>query len=135
MSNPESRKLAESILQNRSIFFMATVERGTPRVRPMTCLYADGFKIWTCSRRNTPKMEQIKQHNEVECCFLDENQRQVRILGTVKVYEDEKAWNDLPFSPESIPMLEDPEYQLLLIEPQEIRFIDDWSVNYKKIQV
>ena len=133
MMNEEQKKTAMSILKDKSIFFMATVDRGTPRVRPMTCLHADGFRIWTCSRRNTAKMEQINQKNEVECCFMDDHHRQVRILGTVKIFEDEKTWKDLPFSPESVPMLEDPDYLLLLIEPQDVRYIDDWSLNYKSI--
>ncbi|MBD3267316.1 hypothetical protein GF373_11670 [bacterium] len=131
----DSRNLAQSILKDKTIFYMATVERGTPRVRPMTCLHADDFKIWTCSHRHTAKMEQIKQHNEVECCFMDENHRQVRILGSVKIFEGEEAWKDLPFSPESVPMLEDPDYLLLYIVPTEVRFIDDWSQNYKNIDL
>jgi general stress protein 26 len=135
MTNEDTKKIAKSILRDKAIFYMATIDRGTPRVRPMTCLHAEDFKIWTCSHKDTGKMAEIKQHNEVECCFMDDEHRQVRILGSVKIFEEEKDWKDLPFSPESIPMLEDPDYLLLLIEPQEVRFINDWSQNYKCINL
>lgn len=135
MNSEDIRAQAMSVVQDRAIFFMATVENGVPHVRPMTCLHADGFRVWTASYKDTPKMKQIAKNNVVEACFLDDKNRQVRILGTVQVYEEEEKWASLPIPPEFTPMVEDPNYVLLLIEPKEIRFVNDWSLNYKTIPV
>ncbi|MEW6238534.1 MAG: pyridoxamine 5'-phosphate oxidase family protein [Candidatus Omnitrophota bacterium] len=135
MNSNDIRSQAMSVLKAKSIFYMATVDNGSPRVRPMTLLCADGFRIWTASHKETAKMKEIAQHNETEACFLDEKNRQVRILGTVKVYEDEKTWANLPCPPEGIPQIEDPNYVLLLIEPKLVRFVNDWSMDYKIIPI
>lgn len=131
----EIREVAQNLIQPRSIFYMATVEDGHPRVRPMTCVHVEGFKIWTCSHKSTPKMLQLAKNNEVECCFLDNSGRQLRVRGNVKIFEDEKTWSQLPISPESMPMVEDPNFALLLIEPTEVRLVNDWSTDYKSIPV
>lgn len=129
------KTLALNMLKSRSVFFMATVDQGMPRVRPMTCLCADGFKIWTCSHRSTGKIQQLKINNQVEACFMDDQNRLLRIAGTVQMYEDEKTWTNLPISSHAMPMMEDPDYILLSIEPKEIRLTHDWSLNYKSIPV
>ena len=129
------RAEAMNVVRDRAVFYMATVDNGIPRVRPMTCLHADGFRIWTTSHKNTAKMKDIANKNLVEACFLDSQNRQVRILGAVRIFEDEESWAKLPISPEFTPMVEDPNYVLLLIEPKEIRFVNDWSLNYKTIPV
>lgn len=133
MNENDIKQLALNMIQDHSVFFMATVEDGKPRLRPMTCLHADGFKIWTTTKRQTPKMAQLLKHNEVEACFLNKEGRQLRVHGTVKMFEDEETWSKLPISPEALPMLEDPDYILLLIEPQEVLMLHDWSLDYKYI--
>ncbi|NPU97332.1 MAG: pyridoxamine 5'-phosphate oxidase family protein [Candidatus Omnitrophica bacterium] len=135
MSSNDLRNEALTIIQNRSIFFMATIDNGIPRVRPMTCLHADGFKIWTCSHKDTAKIEQLKANNMAELCFLDTNNRLLRITGKVTMFDDEKAWADLPIQAQYMPMLEDPNFILLLIEPTHVRMTNDWSLNYKPIPV
>ena len=129
------KTIALNMLQSRSVFFMASIDNGAPRVRPMTCLCADGFKIWTCSHRSTGKIQQLKENNKVEACFMDDQNRLLRISGTAEMYEDEKTWSNLPLNPQSMPMLEDPDYILIAIEPKEIRLTHDWSLDYKTIPI
>ncbi len=121
------------VLKDQSVFYMATVDSGSPRLRPMTLLAHDGVKIWTTSHKRAQKMEQLVKQNEVEACFVDEMNRQVRIRGKVQVHDDEESWNKLRSATEDIPQIHDPNYVLLLIEPEEVRYIDDWSLEYKSL--
>lgn len=129
------KTLALSMLKSRSIFYMATLDNGVPRVRPMTCLCAEGFKVWTCSHRSTAKIQQLKTNNAVEACFMDDQNHLLRIAGTAHLFEDEKSWSNLPLNPQAMPMVEDPDYILLAIEPKEIRLTHDWSLNYTTIPI
>lgn len=129
------KTIALSMLKSRSIFYMATIDRGIPRVRPMTCLCAEGFKIWTCSHRKTGKVQQLQANNHVEACFMDDQNRLLRIAGTVQMFEDEQSWAHLPCNSQSMPMLEDPDYILLAIEPTEVRLTHDWSLNYQTLSI
>lgn len=135
MMGEDIKDQALRVVRERAIFFMATIDRGTPRVRPMTCIHTDEFRIWTATHRNSSKIKNIADNNLVEACFLDSDQRQVRILGRVNILEDEESWAKLPSCPECKPMMEDPNYVLVLIEPIEVRFVNDWSSNYKNIPV
>lgn len=131
--NDDLKSLAMSMIKPRLVFYMATLDNGIPRVRPMTCLCADGFTIWTCSHRQTGKIQQLKANRNVEVCFMDEQNRILRIAGTTMMYEDEKTWSTLPINPQAMPMLEDPDYILIAIEPKEVRLTYDWSLDYKTI--
>ncbi|MBN2326719.1 MAG: pyridoxamine 5'-phosphate oxidase family protein [Candidatus Omnitrophica bacterium] len=127
------KTLAQNMLKTRSVFYMATIDDGVPRVRPMTCLYADQFKVYTCSHRSTGKIQQIMKNNNVELCFMDDQNRLLRITGVAELYEDEKAWSVLPLNPQAVPMCEDPDYLLIAVIPKEVRLTNDWSLNYKTI--
>ncbi len=133
--NEDLKTLALNMLKPRSVFYMATIDNGIPRVRPMTCLCAEGFKIWTCSHRLTGKIQQLRTDRNVEACFMDDQNRLLRITGTVVLYEDEKTWCNLPLNPQCMPMLEDPDYILIAIEPTDVRLTHDWSLDYKTIPV
>ena len=135
MTSDELKAAAKQIVTDRAVFFMATVEGTTPRVRPMTCIHADGFRVWTASHKDTGKMRQLSRNNTVECCFLDARNRQVRLRGTVTILETEEAWAGIPVSPQFTPMVEDPNWVLLRIDPQEIRVVQDWSLDYHTIPV
>lgn len=135
MSAQDIKSQAQAILKPRAVFYMATVDHGIPRVRPMTCLHADGFKVWTCSHRDTAKIQQLKDNNTTELCFMDALNRIVRITGTVTVFEEEKDWAAIPIQKECMPMLEDPNYLLLVIEPTQVRFTNDWSLEHKTIPI
>ncbi|RJP20747.1 MAG: hypothetical protein C4527_24645 [Candidatus Omnitrophota bacterium] len=135
MNIEELKIQARKIVRDRAIFFLGTNDGGIPRVRAMTCLHADGFCVWTTTHKESGKMREIEKQNVVEACFLDAENRQVRILGEVKVFEDEKTWDSLPISPQFTPMVEDLNYVLLRIEPKEVRMVNDWSLDYKTIPI
>ena len=103
MSSIDLRNEAQAIIKNRNIFFMATIDNGIPRVRPMTCLHADGFKIWTCSHKDTAKIGQLKTNNMAELCFLDTNNRLLRITGKVTMFDDERRGPSCPFRHSTCP--------------------------------
>lgn len=135
MNAHDIRSQALDILGKVRLFYFATVDGDTPRVRPMTRLYHDGFVIWTCSHKDTNKMKDIRANPHVEACFLDDSNRQLRVLGKVSVVDSETGKEQLPLNPMELPMLEDPDYLLLKIEPLEVRMVNDWALEYKNIPI
>lgn len=133
MNVKDIRVQALEILDRCRLFFLATLEDDKPRVRPMTRIHHDGFRIWTCSHQDTGKVRQIASHQLVEACFLDDSNRQVRVLGRASLITDEAEAARVPIQREKLPMLEDPDYRLLVIEPVEVRMINDWALDYKQI--
>lgn len=135
MSADDLKQKALDLVQSGKYFYMATVDGTTPRVRPMTCMHADNFTLYTCSRRDTEKIGQLQANPLVEACFMDSDTRQVRILAEVTVTEDEKDWSALPHNYERMPQFEDPDFLLMILKPKEVRFIDDWSSRYKSVEI
>lgn len=103
--------------------FLATVDEDEPRVRPVTLIpFEDRF--WITTDTGSRKVEQIKSNSNVECSFIYEGDRCLRIRGRVRIVKDREIrvkiaehcdffsdhWNDI----------DDPEFTLLEVILGEI---------------
>lgn len=84
------RKEVWSLFQHMQPIFLATVDEGRPRVRPVTLIHFDK-KLWVSTGANDAKIRQIKANPHVEFCLLlqkDEYQGSVRGRGVADIVQD-----------------------------------------------
>jgi len=89
-------------IRKSPVFSLATSEENKPHVRNMMLYRADESGIIFSTGENKDVHRQLSANPQVEMCFYGaEEQRQIRIEGTVEVLEDlelkKQVVNDYPF--------------------------------------
>jgi general stress protein 26 len=97
----EARKLVWDNLKDCQIIYLATVDSGRPRVRPVT-LMRKGNTLFTVSEFESAKVDQIRKNRSVEFAFSipDMGFNAIRVECTAEVVEDTKVRADVYNSPE-----------------------------------
>lgn len=121
--------------------FLATTEDDQPRVRPVTLIYFDK-RFWITTGTNNAKVKQILRNPKVELCLLlKEGDRDfyVRVAGLAKIVEDEetkaKIARHCDFFSEHWESVDDPNYTLLEIHPDEIEYLRPNEMTARKIRL
>ncbi len=109
--------------------YMATVEDGQPRVRPVSLLWFDGM-AWIGSGTSNGKTQQVRRNGSVELCIpIERNDRNgyVRLAGKAEVVCDHDIRSDialrLPFFDAFWDSADDPNYSLIRVVPSEILYL------------
>ena len=71
--------------------YLATVERGDPRVRPWGFMYEEGGKFYFCTNNTKEAYQQLTQTPFVEFSSVDQKMSWVRLRGKVTFTEDKKV--------------------------------------------
>jgi uncharacterized pyridoxamine 5'-phosphate oxidase family protein len=123
------RKEALSWLKDTSAVYMATVEDGQPRVRPVSVLWRDGA-VWISSGTSNGKTKQVRRNPHVELCVpIERNDRHgyVRLTGTAEIVTDPETRArlaaQLPFFDTFWDGPDDPRYTLIRVLPNEILYL------------
>lgn len=127
----------KEIIKDAGLGYLATLEGNEPRVRPlMPALFQDGTLLAATSK-GTPKLSQIEKNNNFEICFVDKKLDQVRIQGKVSISDDmkKKEWlaNAVPMLRSYFPTADDPNYVLLVLQPQKIWLIHVGEQEYTEV--
>ena len=108
---------------------LATFDGTRPRVRPMTLICLDR-RFWMVTSASSNKVTQIRQNPDVEFTYqFSENGEDccVRILGQAKITEDKNTKTSIAkrigFFRNHWSGPEDPDYTLLEILPDELRYV------------
>lgn len=110
---------AIDIVRDAGFGFLATVEGGQPRVRPMMPYLTEEGELLLAMLGRSRTIPQIKANPNVEVCFVDRKMWYCRVTGTA-VLSNDLAKKNIVF--ENVPMLrqyfagpEDPNYHLAVI--------------------
>lgn len=119
---------------------LATVdEAGQPRVRPVSPVRVDGFTVFVANLRRYGKTGEIAANPRVELNYLDEHHDQVRITGTAEVLSDpgllEEIWASNPLLRRYLGSLENPELIIYRIRPSRVRFMREWALEYREVDL
>ena len=77
-------------LKNNPVFFLANVHNGKPHVRALLLYEADEHGIIFHTSKSKDLYKQLTVNPDVELCFINSEQnREVRINGSVEFVEDE----------------------------------------------
>ena len=94
------RELALAVMRGARFPFLATVDAGQPRLRPVSPVRTEGFTVFIANLRRYGKTAEIAANPRVELCYMDERHDQVRITGMAEVVADrrllEEIWKENP---------------------------------------
>jgi uncharacterized pyridoxamine 5'-phosphate oxidase family protein len=83
--------------QENYVYYLATIENGKPKVRPMSFLMDVGGKLSFCTGMQKAMFKQMEKTPEVEICSLSREDGWLRISGRVsfnKTPEARQKWLD-----------------------------------------
>lgn len=122
------KKEAWSQIKHIQPVFLATAEGDQPRVRPVTLIHSDK-KLWITTGTTNAKVKQIRSNprTEISWYFGERGNRgSLRIAGTARIVEDRdtkaRIANLLEFFDTFWESVDDPNYTLLQISPEEIEY-------------
>jgi uncharacterized pyridoxamine 5'-phosphate oxidase family protein len=100
-NSEEARKLAWDSLKDCQVVFLATVDDGCPRVRPVT-LMRKGNDLYTVSMLETGKVSQIQKNCNAEFAFSlpDMGFNAIRVECRAELVEDAKVRAEVYDSPQ-----------------------------------
>lgn len=118
---------------------LATIDGDQPRVRPVSPVKTDGFKVYVANLKMYHKTQEIAENARVELCYLDEQHDQVRITGMAEVVSDrillQEIWDSNALMRQYLGSLENPMLVVYLIRPTEVRYMREWAIEYHAVPI
>lgn len=128
------RQLALEVIAADRFPVLATIDGDRPRVRPVSPVKTEGFVIHVANLRFYHKTVEIEANPHVELCYLDEGHNQVRLSGIAHIEQDravlEAIWADNPLMRQYLGSLDNPQLVVYRIEPQQVRYMQEWALEY-----
>ena len=133
----ELLQLARGVLAADRFPHLATIDGGTPRVRPVSPVRTDGFTVYVANLRSYHKTAEIAANPNVELCYLDDGHNQVRLTGKAAVLTDpallEAIWNSNPLLRHYLGSPDNPQLIVYRITPSRVRYMQEWALEYYEV--
>ena len=133
----ELLQLARAVLAADRFPHLATIDGGTPRVRPVSPVRTDGFTVYVANLRSYHKTVEIGANPNVELCYLDDGHNQVRLTGKADVLTDpallEAIWNTNPLLRHYLGSPDNPQLIVYRITPSRVRYMQEWALEYYEV--
>jgi general stress protein 26 len=117
---------------------LATSDGEKVGVRPMSGLAWKGDELWCATSDSSDKVTQLKKVAYAEYCFCDAQGNHVRIGGSCEISSDndEKLWlyEAVPALKDYIPDAAVPEYVVIKLKPDNIRFMAGTDMEYIQVE-
>lgn len=130
---------AIDIIRDAGFGYLATVEGGQPRVRPMMPYLTEEGELLLAMLGRSRTINQIKANSNVEVCFVDRKMWYARVTG-MAVLSDDLEKKKLVF--ENVPMLrqyfagpEDANYHLAIITIKAVEAMTPHGRSPEKIDL
>jgi general stress protein 26 len=119
--------------------FLATTDGRKVGVRPMGGLAWKDNEVLCATFDSSDKVSQLKKVSHAEYCFCDSTGKHVRIAGpcTISTDNDEKLWlyNAVPALKEHISDPASPDYVVIKMTPDMIRFMEATDMTYTQVKL
>jgi general stress protein 26 len=133
----EQKALAEAVIAADRFPYLATVDQGRPRVRPVSPVRTEGFVVYVANLRSYHKTGEIAANPAVELCYLSDQHDQVRISGRAEVVSDrallEDIWAENPLLRHYLGTIDNPELLVYRVVPERVRFMREWALDYHEV--
>ena len=132
-------ELAHNVIRKAKFPMLATVdESAQPRLRPVSPVRVDDdFTVWVANLAGYQKTGQIKANPKVELAYLEPDHDQIRITGIAHIETHpqtiEAIWSSNPLLKQYLGSPENPEFVLYRIEPDQVRFMREWALDYHNV--
>jgi general stress protein 26 len=133
-------ELSHEVIRTAKFPMLATVdEENKPRVRPVSPVRVDDdFTVFVANLASYHKTAEIAANPAVELAYLSGDHDQVRITGTAVVETDteviEEIWQKNPLLKQYLGSPENPEFILYRIDPERVRFMREWALDYHEVK-
>ena len=128
------RLVREIIAAANHIGYLATIDNGAPRVRPIDMYINDKDNFLTATFANSKKVKQLEKCKLVEICFYDGHEQLVRIAGEMEFVVDRGQKEDFarlnPHVNNDFQGVDDPYYTLLRLCPKKVEFMKTGDYKY-----
>ncbi len=126
------KELIKNILEKANhIGYLATIDDGAPRVRPIDMYIGSDDSFLTATFSNSNKLKQLKKCDLAEICFSDGNDQLVRISGHMIIIADVNTKTEFaslnPHVNNDFQGIDDPYYTLLKLEPTKVEVVKSGS--------
>lgn len=132
-------QLAKAVIRADRFPYLATLDGDQPRLRPVSPVRTDGFTVYVANLRSYGKTAEIQANPKVELCYLDDHHDQVRITGTATRLTDrillQEIWDGNPLLRQYLGSIDNPELIVYRIEPNRVRFMKEWALNYYEVPI
>src|SRR6266487_1731157 len=133
----ELLQLARAVLAADRFPHLATIDGGTPRVRPVSPVRTDGFTVYIANLRSYHKTGEIAANPNVELCYMDDGHNQVRLTGTAAIVTErpllQEIWDTNPLLRQYLGSLDNPELIVYRITPTRVRYLQEWASEYYEV--
>ena len=126
----------ETYFDGIPLMYLATCNDNQPRVRVMALIHYD-HEIWCCSPASRPKVQQIRNNNNIEFCLLTQKDKQfhnIRGIGKAIEIVDLETRKELsqqiPFFLEYWATPDDPEFVLYRLDLDQIEYHPPGGKNF-----
>ncbi len=100
----------------------------------MSPVRTEAFTVYVANLRSYQKTKQIEANPRVELCYVDADHDQVRLTGMAKVVTDQTVlqsiWDENPLLRQYLGSIDNPELIVYKIEPEQVRFMREWALEY-----
>jgi uncharacterized pyridoxamine 5'-phosphate oxidase family protein len=128
---------ALAVLSADGVCFLATMDDDQPRLRPITPVKTEGFDVYVVNLRSYNKTREIANNPKVELCYLDTQQRQVRIAGVAEVVQDATLLQEVAGAHTLLhaylETIDRSQFVLYHVRPTQVRFMRGWAADYHKV--
>lgn len=132
-------RMAEELVRTQKFPMLATMDEDQPRVRPISPVRTDRFTVYVANLRTYHKTVEIEANSKVELCYLDSDHNQVRITGSAEELDDrqvlEEIWNHNRLLEHYLGNIDNPDLIIYVIKPTQVRFMQEWALNYHEVQI
>ena len=145
MTQPSPERLEPPQLVERALAviaadrfpYLATIDGGQPRVRPVSPVRTDGFTAYVANLRAYGKTAEIAANPRVELCYLDDRHDQVRVTAVAEVVTDrallEEIWQANALLRRYLGSLDNPELIVYRMRPTRVRYMREWALDYREV--
>lgn len=131
------RQLALDTMREAKFPMLATLDGDQARVRPVSPVKTAEFTVYVASLRSSHKTGELQRNTKVELCYMSEGHDQVRITGAAELVTDrtvrEEIWTANPLLRSFLGTIDNPEFMLYRIDPNRVRFMREWALDYQDI--
>lgn len=131
--------LALAVVKEDRFPHLATADGDQPRVRPVSPVRTDRFTVYVANLRAYHKTGEIAADPRVELCYLSETHDQVRITGVATVVTDrallQEIWDANPLMRQYLGSLDNPQLIVYRIDPNRVRFMREWALDYHEVPI
>ena len=136
---PRLQEMAHDVIKKAKFPMLATIDGDQPRLRPVSPVFVDGFRIYIANLRSYSKTNEIAKNPKVELCYLDSDHNQVRITGIAKVVVDRGLlklfWKKNRLLEHYLGTIDNPELIVYCVEPERVRFMQEWALEYMEVDI